>query len=239
MGRYDVDSEETTHTKHTSWNDLKKTRSEVRKEPEKMTDDTPAEPRVIKVRRGWGAAERLMNSNAAYAQRLTISQEPVIIKFLEDDPYAVFHQHWIERQGQKSFTCIADIDPKGCPLCDAGDRPRARFNFNVALLDPGVEPIIRSYEVGTRVVDQLKNFATDPRQGPLTKHYWAVSRTGKGATTATAHQLVRERDLEEYDIEAITEDQFSALQRQAYDNSIVPVPSRETLMEIALEDLSD
>lgn len=187
------------------------------------------------VRGGWGGAEAVRNADSPFAQRLKVGDDPQVIKFLNDEPYASWRQHWIERQGQKSFVCIGDFDEKGCPLCDSGDRPSVRIAFNVALLLPGEEPTLKSYEVGPRVIDQLKNFHTDPRTGPLSKHYWAVSKTGKGATTATSHQLVKDRDLEEWGIAELTESGLKALVAKAYDADIINIPSRKDLIDIANE----
>lgn len=192
------------------------------------------------IRGGWGAVEQAKSANSSFAQRLVIGEDPVIVKFLEDEPYATYRQHWLERQGQKSFTCIADIDPSGdCPLCKSGSRPSIRFAFNVILLSPDMEPMLKSYEVGPRVIDQLKNFHTDPRQGPLSKHYWAVSRSGKGATSSTNHQLVKERDLEEWKIDSLEDSDLKVFSKQAYTADIIPIPSRKDLMKIAMEELSD
>lgn len=198
--------------------------------------DRTAARRVIK--RGWGNVDTTKQADSPYAQRLKIEDKPIIVKFLEDEPYTSYRQHWVERAGQKSFTCISDMHPKGCPLCDAGHRPAARFAFNVILLSPDGDSVVRSYEVGPRVIDSLKNFHQDPRQGPLSKNYWALSRSGKGPTSQTNHQMVRERDLEEeWDIKPLSEDAIDALRGQAYDESIVPIPNRKTLLDIAQEDL--
>lgn len=222
MGRYDDDIEEIDETATTT----------------KVAHDD-SKPAARQIKRGWGAADKVKNSDSAFASRLKISEDPIIIKFLEDEPYASFRQHWIERSGQKSFTCIADLDTRGCPLCDAGSRPATRFAFNVALLEPDSDPVVKSYEVGPRVIDQLKNFHTDPRQGPLTKHYWAVSRTGKGASSATNHQMVKERDLmdEWTGIAALSDSDLRDLVRQSYTPDIIQIPDRKTLQNIALEDL--
>lgn len=192
--------------------------------------------RVIK--RGWGNVDNTKQADSPYAQRLKISDKPIIVKFLEDEPYSSFRQHWVEREGQKSFTCISDMHPQGCPLCDAGHRPSARFAFNVALLNEDGDTVVRSYEVGPRVIDSLKNFHQDPRQGPLSKNYWALSRSGKGPTSQTNHQMVRERDLEEeWNISPLSIDTLEELKGQAYDESIIPIPSRKTLVGIAAEDM--
>jgi hypothetical protein len=202
-------------------------------------EDAPAPSGARVIRRGWGAAEAVKHADSPFAQRLRVMDDPIVIKFLEDEPYASFRQHWVERQGQKSFTCIADIDPKGCPLCDAGSRPSTRFAFNVVLLSSDSEPSVKSYEVGPRVIDQLKNFHNDPRQGPLSKHYWAVSRSGKGATSATNHQLVKERDLEEWGLESLADADLKALRGKAYSPDIISIPSRKDLQQIVVEDLDD
>lgn len=242
MGRYDDDYE----TTNDDYEAPKKRRYEddeedeaprrrpVAKDAEEDEDDAPKAARTIK--RGWGAAEQVKNADSAFAQRLKVAEEPIIIKFLEDEPYASYRQHWVERQGQKSFTCIADIDDRGCPLCEVGNRPATRFAFNVALITDG-DPSVKSYDVGPRVIDQLKNFHTDPRQGPLTKNYWAVSRTGKGTTSATNHQMVKERDLEdEWRVEPLDEAGMRLMKKQAYSPEIIPVPKRKDLLAIAAEE---
>jgi hypothetical protein len=212
---------------------------EVAPAPKSKKAEEPAPAGRI-IRRGWGAVEQAKTADSPFAQRLRVGEDPIIIKFLEDEPYATYRQHWLERQGQKSFTCIADIDPSGdCPLCKSGNRPAIRFAFNVILLSSDMEPMLKSYEVGPRVIDQLKNFHTDPRQGPLSKHFWAVSRSGKGATSATNHQLVKERDLEEWGIDLLTEADFKVFGKQAYDADIIQIPARKDLMKIAMEELSD
>jgi len=197
----------------------------------------PATRRVI--RGGWEGVKQLKSdvSDSSYAQRLKVSEEPIIVKFLEAAPYAAYRQHWVERTGQKSFTCIGNIDPKGCPLCDSGNRPSNKFAFNVVLLTPGEDPVLRSYEVGSRAIDQLKNFNDDPRQGPLPKHYWAISRSGKGATTATNHQLVKARDLEEeWGVTELSEDMLNHFLKSAYTDEIVPIPTRASLLGVIAED---
>ena len=198
-------------------------------------DDAPkAAPRVIK--RGWGAAERIKDADSPFAQRLKVTEEPQVIKFLEDEPYASYRMHWVERQGQKSFTCISDIDERGCPLCEIGNRPSTRFAFNVALITDS-DPVIKSYEVGPRVIDQLKNFHTDALQGPLMKHYWAISRTGKGASSATNHQMIKERDLEDdWRVGALSDDDLKALRKGCYTPDIIQIPKRKDLLSIADEE---
>lgn len=199
------------------------------------TTSESATPARRVVRRGWGAAEKLKESdNSNYASRLKIGQTPILVKFLEDEPYSAFRQHWLERTGQRSFVCIGD----DCPLCEAGSTTSAQFCFNVVELTPNEAPEIRSYQVGVRVLDQLRNFHNDPRQGPLPKHYWAISRTGDKSTSTTNLQMVRERDLlEEWGIDPLDDDVLDALRKKAYTEDIIKIPTRKELLEIAAESL--
>jgi hypothetical protein len=188
---------------------------------------------------GWGKASETRSANSPYADRLKIDGEQVI-KFLEDGPYTSFHFHWIERQGQKSFTCLDRLDEKGCPLCKAGDRPQARFAFNVALMNDDGTHIVKSLEGGVRMMDTLKEYHDSQTKGPLSKNYWVVSKSGKGTSTQTNFQMLKARDLpDDYPGRvALTEADLVALDGQKYDASIVPVPQYKTLQDVATEDLS-
>lgn len=200
----------------------------------KQTEAVDA-PSAKTIKRGWGAADRVQEAASPYAQRFKTTEDTQVIKFLEDEPYASFRTHWIDgRQGQKSFVCLHD-DPNGCPLCNAGNRPSTKFAFNIAVLSNDEEALVKSFEVGVRLIDQLKNFHLDPRQGPLSKNYWAVSKTGKGAQTQTILQMVRERDLEEWKLTAFTEDTMKVLHNNSYDPSIIKIPSRTELLEVATD----
>lgn len=196
------------------------------------TQAQPTARRII--RSGWDGVSAVKDADSPYATRLRVEDEPILIKFLSDEPYASWRQHWIERTGQKSFVCISEFD--NCPLCDAGNRPSIRIAFNVVLLASDGNHGLRSYEVGPRVIDQLKNFHNDPRTGPLSKHYWAVSKTGKGATSATAHQLVRERDLEEWGITPLSDADLGYWTEKSYTADIIKIPTRQDLSAIAAEE---
>jgi hypothetical protein len=199
-----------------------------------LEEDGEASPKVRRVvRSGWSGVDSVKTGNSDYAVRLKLTEDTQIIRFIGDAPYASYGQHWLERSGQKSFVCIGE----DCPLCKAGNRPSKRHNFNVALLTEGEEPALRSLEVGPRVIDQLKNFHNSDRTGPLDKHYWAISRTGKGATSSTLLQMVKAADLEEWGLSALTADQLAEFAETAYTEDIIQVPSKRDLVQIASEEL--
>lgn len=236
MGRWDDDFEDDEQ----EFVEPKKAEAGLTRKPQvEDTDSSAPTPRVVKS--GWGSSERFVGGgDSDFAKRLKVTNEIQIIKFLDDAPYARYRQHWVERKGQMSFTCIADFESgTTCPLCEAGSRPSWRFNFNVVLMTPGEEPVVRSYEVGARVIDQLKNFNEHPAMGPLYKHYWTASKSGKGATTSTNHQMVREDDLSDWGLKPLTKEQLKSLSEQAYTEDIIRTPSRKTLASIALEIQTD
>jgi hypothetical protein len=240
MGRWDDiedDEQEFVTPKETNNAGLSR---KARPDFEDDEDDAPVKTARV-VRSGWGSSDRTATTSSDdYAKRLKVTDEVQIIKFLDDAPYARYRQHWVERKGQMSFTCIADIESgTTCPLCEAGNRASWRFNFNVVLLTAGEEPVLRSYEVGARVIDQLKNFNDHPAMGPLPKHYWTVSRSGKGATTATNHQMVKKDDLSDWGLEALDKTALEHFSSIAYTDEIIRTPSRKTLAEIALEIQTD
>jgi len=225
---YDIEENEIT---------LTKTNDYVASKPVLTDIPTLEIPRKL-LRGGWAQVDALKATDAQFAQRLKVSEEVQVVKFLSDEPYAAWHQHWVERDGQKSFICIREMEERGCPICESGNRPSSRIAFNVALCTVVDPPINRSFEVGPRVVDQLRNLNKAPQSGPLTKHYWAVSRSGKGATTAYNLQVIRERDLaEEWHVTPIDETEQSKLSENKYTSEIIKVPTYAELFAIASEDL--
>ena len=52
---------------------------------EEEVQERPASAARV-IRRGWGAAESVKNADSPYAQRLRVMEEPIVIKFLEDEP---------------------------------------------------------------------------------------------------------------------------------------------------------
>ena len=205
---------------------------------EKSAEEEPQQEARKIIRSGWGAVDTLKQEDANYAVRLKTGNDPVLIKFLQDAPYASWRQHWVNRTGQKSFVCREGIDDRDCPLCDAGNRPRPLFAFNVLLLERGEEQALRSYEAGTRDIATLRNFNDDARQGPLSKHYWAVSRSGTGPQTQYNHLLIKERDLsDEWGITPLTSEILESAASKAYDADIMRISSYDEMVALVNEDV--
>ena len=194
-------------------------------------EDEDEAPKVgTSVQAGWAAGvERLKETTDEYTNDFKWSDEPTLVKFVGDGPFYIYYQHWIERQGKKSFVCLED----GCPLCDiAGDKPRSKFAFTVAVLDED-GPTVQILTAPPSLFRQLKAAHEDSRKGPLSKHYWALSRTGSGPKTSYILDMVRARDLaEEWDLDpASVEEAVADIEPLTPD--VIRATPRQELLEIA------
>ena len=159
-------------------------------------DSEDATPKVgTTVQQGWDAFDTLVKSETTeFPTDFRFSEEPQLVRFLEDHPFASYEQHWIERpKGKKSFVCIGE----SCPLCDVlGDKPRGKFAFNVLVLS-GETQGVQILTAPPSLARQIKKAHEDERKGPLNKEFWEISRLGTGPTTQYTLNFVRGRDLAE------------------------------------------
>jgi hypothetical protein len=214
------------------------------REDDEEDDDRPRSSRGSKdiapaaVKKGWDGAREVADSTSSFANQLKLKEgEPQVIRFLEDEPYAAYKVHWLQRKGKRSFTCIdnPERDVK-CPLCDLGDRARAMYAFNVAVLDPDKKPSVVSWDIGIRLFNQIEKKHKDPKIGPITAPYFAVTRTGKNTQAVTVLEAIKDRDLlDDWDIEPLSKSELRSLKGKLYDRSIVEVQTRKALKEIAAE----
>lgn len=212
---------------------VKGTTSSTRRPTKSRDEEETRRP----TRKGWGGAKRVKEMGGDFPEGLTLEEgEPVLVKFLEDEPFVSYRQHWIERAGKKSWTCLED----DCPLCDIGDRPQSKFCFNVLLLNEG-EPVVKVWTVGSRVLSALEAHHQDKKTGPLTRLYWEIKRTGKGTKANTNLQALKERDVEEdwEDVELLDDDVLAKYMKQCYTDESVQVQTRKQLREIASEIADD
>jgi hypothetical protein len=184
------------------------------------------------VQAGWGAASAYLKpkKDSQYATDFRFSEQTQLVRFLEDTPFAVYEQHWVDRtEGKRSFVCLGDE----CPLCTiAGDKPRPKFAFNIVVLSDG-EPNVQILTAPPSFARQLQAANDDPRRGPLTKYYWAITRTGSGNTTQYTLDRVRSTDLaEDWELDAEPIEAFVKT-AVSYDASTIYVSPREELLELA------
>ena len=159
-------------------------------------DNEDAMPAVgTTVQSGWDAFDTLVQENTSdFPTDFKFSEEAQLVKFLEDQPFAAYEQHWIDgAPKKKSFICIGDT----CPLCDVlGDKPRGKFAFNILVLS-GDNKGVQILTAPPSLARQIKKAHDDERKGPLSKEFWEISRMGTGSKTVYTLDYVRGRDLAE------------------------------------------
>lgn len=196
-------------------------------------DSAEIQPTVgTTVQEGWDAAEALLKvETTEFPTDFRFSDEPQLVKFLQDRPFATYEQHWIERpKGKKSFVCIGD----GCPLCEIlGDKPRGKFAFNVLVLTGDVQGV-QVLTAPPSLARQIKKAHDDERKGPLDREFWEISRMGTGPTTQYTLNFVRGRDLaEEWKLSQDTVNELVANAVSFTADEVVRETPRSELLEIA------
>lgn len=185
---------------------------------------------------GWKAHKRHKAETSSYPNRLTLSEDPVLVMFLEDEPLVSYRQHWVEREGKKSFVCIKSAKTD-CPLCNTGDKPKIQNVFNVVRVDGGA-PTNLILTAGVRLSDYLENKC---QRTPLSRGYFSLSRIGKGGRTNFDVDRVKERDLEEdWEVEPLDDETIAAFKRDKWEaKDTVVVTSKKDLADIAREMVGD
>lgn len=202
-------------------------------------DDEPREPRPQVGSKGWGGYEKTRSKNSTFAQDFKLTDEETLVKVLDAEPFFVYMQHWIERQGKKSFTCLE----VKCPLCDdLGDGPSQQICFNVIDFTDPDDPQLKIWRVGPTVADIFKNFSKNKKTAPIDREdlYWSVRKERKNKKTSFFITPVKERDLEDdWDIAPLEADELKEFADKAYDESAIQVNTRAELRKIAAEVMDD
>jgi hypothetical protein len=198
----------------------------VVEEEEEDTEPPTSDPGAAVVGKGWDSASN--NRSGDFADRIKLSSEPVLVKFLTDEPFT-WRQHFIQSEN-KAFVCLRDTD-KGCPLCAVGDQSRARHMLSVADLS-GDEVEVKKLEFGNRLLDDLKAAHEGPR-GPLTRYCVRISSRGKGFDTRYVVDVVKDRDLEEEEKITAEDVERETKGLEPLGPEAIYVAPRETLAEVA------
>ena len=196
-------------------------------------EDNPDAPAAhgTTVQAGWDAATDVLTPKKSgdYPTDFRFSEELQLVRFLENEPFAVYEQHWVEKEGKKSYVALGDDDPL---TVIAGLKPRPKFAFNILNLS-GDTPEVQVLTAPTSLARMLRAANDDPRRGPLTKYYWAVSRSGMGPSTTFTLDRVKPTDLqEEWNLVPETIEEV-AKNAPRYDSSIIKVASYEEHQQIA------
>jgi hypothetical protein len=207
-----------------------------RRPQEDDEDDEPA-PKVGG--KGWGSYEKTKSATSSFPENFKVTGESVVVKILDDEPFLVFLQHWIERKGKRSWTCLENR----CPLCDdAGDKPSQQVCFNVVDFTDPDDPQVKIWQFGPMVADILKNYSKDKKTSPINRDdlYFSVRKESKNNKTNYYITPVKERDLlDDWDIDPLEEEDLEEFDGKAYDEDVLQVNTRSELKQVAREILND
>jgi hypothetical protein len=222
-------------------NGVSKTPSRKPRPPSGTAEDEDS----MAIHGGWTDGQKQMDAASPFAQAFKPDEKGQVIKFLDDLPYANFRRHWVDRasstpgQGniRRAYVCPGTVD-KDCALCDIGDRAQAVSAFNVVVVGDDGQVLLKSWDVGARLFQTLKSYANDPKIGPLTKHYFLVTKTGKKQNSQTNVTPIKTTALkEDWDTDPVDDDELAAVKK--YDPDILDIPGRKLLNEIAAEIADD
>lgn len=148
------------------------------------------------IQSGWEAALKsgASQSSGGYVNDFRFSQDSQLVKFLDSEPIAVYDQHWIERPGKRSWTCLGRDK---CPLCGTGDKASRKISFSIVNLSHPDGPTVEILTVSAKTVQILNRYHQDRATGPLDRLYYSMSKTGSGPKTVFQILPVKARDLEE------------------------------------------
>lgn len=180
---------------------------------------------------GWDAAEKTTSGN--YPTDFKFGDKPQIIKFIDlNGPFAVYKQHFLNQKttGQRAYISLGPNDP----LCvKLGSKPELKRAFSIINLSAVGGPRRERLIASPRLFDALHAAEFSP-QGPLTKNYWAISRTGKMQTTMYHLNAVKARDLaEDWGMTDIEEIEKTLGEFKPFTSADLKQPTWEELDEIA------
>jgi hypothetical protein len=185
------------------------------------------------VQSGWDAAQKTTTAGGDFPSEFKFNDgEYQIIKFLDPNgPFAVYKQHFLSQKttGKRSYISLGANDP----LCvKLGSKPEDKKAFSIANLSApgGVE---RQMLIASPRLYKTLHAAHFSPAGPLTKNYWAISRTGKMQQTVYNLNPVKSRDLlEDWNIDiASIEENINAI--QPFEASAIKAPTWEELEAVA------
>ena len=193
----------------------------------------PEQSTSTAIQSGWAAAESLSTPAGDYPVEFKFTEGTYqVVKFLDEDgPFAIYRQHFLSQktEGKRSYISLGANDP----LCvKLGSKPEEKRAFSIVNLSAPGGPRREMLIASPRLFKTLHAQHFSP-QGPLTKNYWALSRTGKMQTTTYHINPVKPRDLmEDWQIDEAAADTAVA-SFKPYTRADIKEPTWEQLETIA------
>ena len=193
----------------------------------------PEQSTSTAIQSGWAAAESTLKPAGDYPVEFKWTDGTFkVVKFLDEDgPFAIYRQHFLSQktEGKRSYISLGPNDP----LCvKLGSKPEEKRAFSIVNLSAEGGPRREMLIASPRLFKTLHAAHFSP-QGPLTKNYWALSRTGKMQTTTYNVTPVKPRDLmEDWNIDEATAEATVA-NFKPYTRADLKEPTWEELEQIA------
>lgn len=192
---------------------------------------------------GWAGYKKAREERSEKFPRLTVEDDPVIIRFAEHEPFAFIYRHWVKK---RPYTCIADPEAKiECPLCEVGSKAKPVVFYNVITVS---DAVLRVWEMSAEPTRQVqkqydKLVAVDKRLDDPGL-YFVVSKAKKdNGFYEYEMEKVRAADLaEETGAEPMDEAEIAdALRRGLFTDEIIQVSTKSDLRDAAegVEDTDD
>ncbi len=182
---------------------------------------------------GWSIDKRRDVSSGDRMPQFKVPEdgEEILLAFLQDKPFAPFYQHWVKAK-RRGYVCLG----KGCPMCAVGDKPKPQDWFNV--IEMGEEPVLKVWFCSADPAAKIKARADNKRTTPINREglYWAASKK-KGANSINEYSLdpVKEDELSDWGVSALTEAQKKEFLSKAYTSDRVKISTKPELQEVVDE----
>lgn len=198
---------------------------------ERVTKETA--PPVIAP--GWSRNIRPRQTASVKYDRfdIKVDAEEVLVKFLDDMPFAPVLQHWLTTEkGDRPFTCFY---PDDCPGCSRGHTSKAADYFNIVQMNDNMSdgkpvdgPMLRVWQATSDPSDAIDEMAKGKRSSPLNKSglYFTVRKTkaATGFNTFILKDVRSEAELtEDWGIQPLTSEQLAKFNKEKFDSSLVKV----------------
>lgn len=199
--------------------------------------------------RGFGSYEQKKAKTSSYADDFKPGADnPTLIKFLEEEPFDSYNQHWIESRDlprdvkRNSYMCLDDEyfdeDERDCPLCNIGEPAKTYSLFNVLDLTNPRKPEVKVWTAPPGVTEKLKRAAKEKKTSPLNREdlYFEVELIKSKNKSEWNLTPVKARDLpDDYEIEPLEADEIEEFGNDLFEDrsAVTKVDSYDALQDLA------
>lgn len=248
---YDDEEEEETTTRRRSANgsrshakdDDEETHTSTRRTTGKRSASRTESSKARPGRSGWDGIKKNREKRQTGDDFRVKEDTSYLIHFLEpacmeDGAYL---EHFIRELANNNERAAYACLEEDCPLDDIGDDPKDRALFNIVLIDEKGNARNMYWNATSSIIDIIEDFAKSTHNSPIdrTDLYFEVSKKkGKNKFFQYSLMPVKARDLADEGIEPLTDDELDELRDTMFDVSVLKMPSRKELRDIA-EELDD